>query len=35
VSPLSLGDEAFGGEELFKREQTPPMRASKTEPGRV
>jgi hypothetical protein len=34
VSPLSLGDEAFGDEELFKREQTPPMRASKTEPGR-
>ena len=34
VSPLSLGDEAFGGEELFKRE-TPPMRATKTEPGRV
>ena len=35
MSPVSLGDEAFGAEELFKREQPPPMRAGKTEPGRV
>jgi hypothetical protein len=35
MSPQLLGDEAFGGEELFKREQPPPMRAGKTEPGRV
>jgi hypothetical protein len=30
MSPL--GEDAFVGEELFKREPTPPLRASKTEP---
>jgi hypothetical protein len=29
-----LGDE-FKAEELFSREQTPPLRASKNEPGRL
>jgi hypothetical protein len=27
----ALADDAFGGEELFKREPIPPMRASKTD----
>jgi hypothetical protein len=35
VSPLSGGEEAFASEELFRREPIPPMRAGKTEPGRV
>jgi len=30
-----LGDETIGAEELFKREPIPPLRASKTEPGRA
>jgi hypothetical protein len=29
-----LADEPFG-EELFKREPTPPLRAGKTDPGRL
>jgi hypothetical protein len=35
MSPQSVGEEAFGSEELFKREPTPPMRAGKSEPGRI
>lgn len=35
VSPLSGGEETFASEELFRREPIPPMRAGKTEPGRV
>jgi len=38
VSPLSLGDETFAGEDMFKRETAsspPPLRAGKTEPGRA
>ncbi len=30
-----LGDDSFGGEELFSRESSPPIRAGKTEPGRL
>jgi hypothetical protein len=30
-----LTDESFGAEELFKREPTPPLRAGKTDPGRL
>ena len=35
MSGLSLGEEAFAGEELFKREPTPPLRAGggKSEPA--
>jgi hypothetical protein len=35
MAPVSLGEEAFASEEAFKREPTAPMRAGKTEPGRV
>ena len=34
-SRMSALGEDFGGEELFKREPTPPLRAGKTEPGRL
>jgi hypothetical protein len=30
-----LADESFSGEELFKREPVPPLRAGKTDPGRL
>ena len=33
MSSLSLGEEAFAGEELFKREPTPPLRAGKNDPA--
>ena len=33
MSPLAIAEEAFG-EELFKRETPPPLRAGKSEPGR-
>ncbi len=33
MSGLSLGEEVFAGEELFKREATPPLRAGKSEPA--
>jgi hypothetical protein len=30
-----IGEESFNGEELFKREPIPPLRAGKSEPGRA
>jgi hypothetical protein len=30
-----MGDETFASEDLFKRESGPPLRASKTDPGRL
>jgi hypothetical protein len=30
-----INEESFNGEELFKREPIPPLRAGKSEPGRA